>query len=59
MFPVWEVKFHTSHPDNLFSCSEDGSVWHWNGSNINTAAMAVSQGKGIYKNNSTNSLTIG
>ena len=26
---VWELKFHTTHPDNLFSCSEDGSVWHW------------------------------
>ncbi|KAK2154683.1 hypothetical protein LSH36_260g01003 [Paralvinella palmiformis] len=26
---MWELKFHTTHPDNLFSCSEDGSVWHW------------------------------
>ena len=47
-FIVWEVKFHKSHPDNLFSCSEDGSVWHWDGSNINTPAMAVGQGKGLY-----------
>ncbi|XP_077862954.1 nucleoporin Nup43-like, partial [Saccoglossus kowalevskii] len=26
---MWEVKFHPSNPDNLFTCSEDGSVWHW------------------------------
>ncbi len=38
---VWELKFHASHPDNLFSCSEDGSVWHWDGSNINSAAPGV------------------
>ncbi len=34
---MWEVKFHPSHPDNLFTCSEDGSIWHWDGSNITTA----------------------
>ena len=48
LLSVWEVKFHESYPDNLFSCSEDGSVWHWDGSNINAPAMAVGQGKGTY-----------
>uniref|UniRef100_A0A8D0EY39 Nucleoporin 43 n=1 Tax=Strix occidentalis caurina TaxID=311401 RepID=A0A8D0EY39_STROC len=26
---VWEVHFHPSNPDHLFTCSEDGSLWHW------------------------------
>lgn len=30
LLSVWEVRFHPSHPNNLFTCSEDGSVWHWN-----------------------------
>ncbi|XP_029449946.1 nucleoporin Nup43 [Rhinatrema bivittatum] len=30
---MWEVHFHPSNPDHLFTCSEDGSLWHWNASN--------------------------
>lgn len=30
--PVWEILFHPQHPQNLFTCSEDGSVWHWTNS---------------------------
>ncbi|XP_070568783.1 nucleoporin Nup43-like isoform X2 [Ptychodera flava] len=26
---MWELKFHPTNPDHLFTCSEDGSVWHW------------------------------
>ncbi|XP_071819443.1 nucleoporin Nup43-like isoform X2 [Apostichopus japonicus] len=26
---VWEVKFHPTNPNNLFTCSDDGSVLHW------------------------------
>ncbi|XP_064913537.1 nucleoporin Nup43 isoform X1 [Columba livia] len=26
---MWEVHFHPSKPDHLFTCSEDGSLWHW------------------------------
>lgn len=26
---VWEVKFDHSHPNNLFTCSQDGGLWHW------------------------------
>lgn len=26
---MWEVHFHHSNPDHLFTCSEDGSLWHW------------------------------
>ncbi|XP_053315942.1 nucleoporin Nup43 [Spea bombifrons] len=29
---MWEVHFHPSKPDHLFSCSEDGSLWHWDAS---------------------------
>ena len=31
---VWEVKFHPTSPDHLFSCSEDGSVWHWDATSV-------------------------
>ncbi|XP_054110489.1 nucleoporin Nup43 isoform X1 [Callithrix jacchus] len=30
--PMWEVHFHPSNPDHLFTCSEDGSLWHWDAS---------------------------
>lgn len=34
-FPtVWEIKFHSQNPDNLFMCSEDGSLWHWDGTSL-------------------------
>lgn len=26
---VWEVKFDCSLPNNLFTCSQDGTLWHW------------------------------
>lgn len=26
---VWEVHFHPSNPNHLFTCSEDGSLLHW------------------------------
>lgn len=31
---VWEVRFHPLSPDNLFTCSEDGSLWHWDGASV-------------------------
>uniref|UniRef100_A0A8C8SG56 Nucleoporin 43 n=1 Tax=Pelusios castaneus TaxID=367368 RepID=A0A8C8SG56_9SAUR len=34
---MWEVHFHPSNPDHLFTCSEDGSLWHWD------ASMEVSE----------------
>lgn len=30
--PMWEVKFHPNYPNHLFTCSEDGSLWHWDAS---------------------------
>ncbi|XP_074662693.1 nucleoporin Nup43-like [Tubulanus polymorphus] len=32
---MWEVRFHPTSPDNLFTCSEDGTVWHWDGTAVN------------------------
>jgi len=32
---VSEVQFHAQQPDHMFSCSQNGEVLHWNGSNIN------------------------
>ncbi|KAM9798258.1 nucleoporin Nup43 [Neosynchiropus ocellatus] len=26
---IWEVHFHPTNPDHLFTCSEDGSLLHW------------------------------
>ncbi|XP_014677425.1 PREDICTED: nucleoporin Nup43-like isoform X2 [Priapulus caudatus] len=37
---IWEVKFHPTHPDNLFTCSEDGSTWHWDASFVKAALQA-------------------
>lgn len=30
--PIWDVSFHPSHPDHLFTCSDDGKVLHWDAS---------------------------
>ncbi|ESO85758.1 hypothetical protein LOTGIDRAFT_221179 [Lottia gigantea] len=38
---MWEVKFHPSNPDHLFTCSEDGSLWHWDGSAMNILTNLV------------------
>ncbi|XP_046427457.1 nucleoporin Nup43 [Neodiprion virginianus] len=27
---VSEIKFHPDRPENLFSCSSSGQLWHWN-----------------------------
>jgi len=38
--PVSEVQFHAQQPENIFSCSQNGEVLHWNGSNINNKPTA-------------------
>jgi hypothetical protein len=40
-FSVWEIKFHQSNPEHLFTCSDDGSVWHWDATQVNTASMVT------------------
>jgi len=38
---VWQVRFHPLYPDNLFSCSEDGSCWFWNGASMISGATSM------------------
>ena len=38
---VRQVKFHAMYPDNLFTCSEDGSCWFWDGSSMISGANQV------------------
>ncbi|XP_072106857.1 nucleoporin Nup43 isoform X2 [Mobula birostris] len=42
---MWEVHFHPSNPDHVFTCSEDGSLWHWNASIVNSEKPSFLQGK--------------
>nr|XP_022286643.1 nucleoporin Nup43-like [Crassostrea virginica]XP_022289744.1 nucleoporin Nup43-like [Crassostrea virginica] len=41
--PVWEVKFHKTNSDHLFTCSEDGAVWHWDSSLVGANHMVQTQ----------------
>ncbi|NXF18954.1 NUP43 protein, partial [Rhodinocichla rosea] len=42
---MWEVHFHPSDPDHLFTCSEDGSLWHWDTStNVSEKPSFLHQG---------------
>ncbi|RMC12945.1 hypothetical protein DUI87_10472 [Hirundo rustica rustica] len=44
---MWEVHFHPSDPDHLFTCSEDGSLWHWDTStNVSEKPSFLHQGGG-------------
>jgi len=45
---VWEVRFHPTHPSHLFTCSNDGSVWHWDSSDI--AAFSLAATGGLFAN---------
>jgi len=45
--PVSEVQFHAQQPENIFSCSQNGEVLHWNGSNINNKPTASIFGGGV------------
>ena len=38
---VWQVKFHPIYPDNLFTCSEDGSCWFWDGTAMISGANYI------------------
>ncbi|XP_059175017.1 nucleoporin Nup43-like [Physella acuta] len=36
---MWEVKFHPNNPNHLFTCSNDGSLWHWDGSSFSADSI--------------------
>lgn len=38
---MWEIKFHQSNPEHLFTCSDDGSVWHWDATQVNTTSIVT------------------
>lgn len=38
---VWQVKFHPLYPDNLFTCSQDGSCWFWDGTSMISGANDI------------------
>ncbi|XP_052810135.1 nucleoporin Nup43-like [Mya arenaria] len=44
--PMWEVKFHPTNPEHLFTCSEDGSVWHWDSSAVTSLVTGTGAGSG-------------
>ncbi|XP_067876279.1 nucleoporin Nup43 isoform X2 [Heterodontus francisci] len=51
---MWEVHFHPSNPDHVFTCSEDGSLWHWNASVITPDLPSfLQQGRRNFSLNST------
>lgn len=37
---VWEARFHPTHPDHLFTCSEDAECWFWDGSQMISEASS-------------------
>ena len=40
--PVLDIQFHKQQPDHLFTSSEDGSLWHWDGSQSSTKLWLTS-----------------
>lgn len=59
MLPVWEVHFHPSDPDHLFTCSEDGSLWHWDTStSVSEKPSFLHQGKNVWSPSALN-LSVG
>ena len=43
---VNEVQFHAQQPHHMFSCSESGEVWHWDGSAVSRSNFG-NQGRSI------------
>jgi len=58
---VWEVRFHPSHPTHLFTCSNDGSLWHWDSSDSATTGLlanTVTPARGLDRSSSSSSSSI-
>ena len=36
---VWDVRFHPIYSNNLFTCAQDGSLWHWDASFNNASSL--------------------
>lgn len=42
---MMEIKFHPINPDHLFTCSQEGSVWHWDATFLKSAPTGSKVGK--------------
>lgn len=42
---MWEVHFHPTNPDHLFTCSEDGSLLHWETSSNSDTPSFLQSGR--------------
>ncbi|XP_056150861.1 nucleoporin Nup43 [Lampris incognitus] len=42
---MWEVHFHPTNPDHLFTCSEDGSLLHWESSSHSDLSSFLQGGR--------------
>lgn len=40
---VWEVMFYAANPDHLFTCSQDGAIWQWNGSSMKAPSIDINK----------------
>ena len=47
---VNEVQFHAQQPHHMFSCSESGEVWHWDGSAVSRSNFGNQGGSGSSNN---------
>ncbi|XP_033112009.1 nucleoporin Nup43-like [Anneissia japonica] len=45
--PVWDVCFHQPSPDHLFTCSNDGSLLHWDNSSASLHSTSILASHGI------------
>ncbi|XP_071956784.1 nucleoporin Nup43-like [Antedon mediterranea] len=45
--PVWDVCFHQSSPDHLFTCSNDGSLLHWDNSSTSLHSSSILASHGL------------
>ena len=41
-FSVWDVRFHPLKPNHIFTCSQDGAAFHWDGSAQRSMQLASS-----------------
>ena len=37
---VCDVHFHPMHPNHLFTCSNDGRLWHWDATKVTSTSIA-------------------
>ena len=38
---VWDVHFHPINPNHLFTCSNDGCLWHWDATKVTSSMRSA------------------